>query len=85
MAEALRFHPLIRIPVWEPYVTLMLSKEEAQALYDVARGIGGDPETTRRGYFSGKPSAILEVLEPYVTKTLRNSEVRDKHGETQFI
>ena len=49
-----------------PFVTLTLSQEEVEALWDVCWAIGGGANTSRRGVFSGTPESIKAVLSPFL-------------------
>ena len=49
-----------------PFVTLTLSQEEVEALWDVCWAIGGEANTSRRGVFSGTPESIKSVLSPFL-------------------
>lgn len=46
----------------EPYVQLLLSPEAAQALADVCAKIGGNPDKTRRRFFSDSGDSIAGQL-----------------------
>lgn len=52
-----------RVERKEEIVCLALSPEEAQALYDVLRLIGGDPSTTRRGLLKEVHDTLINVVE----------------------
>ena len=74
MATATRYpEPVIPPPT---KVILELYLDEAQALYDVSRIVGGDRNFSRRKYFSDHPGSLENVLRPFV-KTDRLAGVQD--------
>jgi hypothetical protein len=50
------------ITVEEERYTLTLNKDEARALYDVLRRVGGNPDRSRRGHAEAVYSPLSEAL-----------------------
>lgn len=73
MAKATVLQPIA------PYLTLELTKEEAQALADITDFIGGHKDTTRRGHYDNIAAALKAV------GVVALDRVRDITGGIKFL